>query len=100
MLEDCCDKCNIPLFRKRSAAEVFCVQCIRSPSEDPATHHPLESAKNEKEDEESQIVKERREKSKKASTLMGPYLLQGYTMLNETCPSKGCTGVSLKGYVF
>ncbi|KAJ3088922.1 hypothetical protein HK102_007642 [Quaeritorhiza haematococci] len=52
--------------------------------------------KMEEDEEEIQHQRQiRREQADRASKLLGQYLLQGWTMLNEACPRPSCYGVPL-----
>lgn len=59
----------------------------------PSSQFDLDNMKDDKNDELQQL-KIQRDQSQRASHLIGQYLLQGWALIDQICPSETCYGVS------
>jgi hypothetical protein len=63
--------------------------------QEPSSRFDLNNNVKDDKDDELQQPKIRRDQSQRASHLIGQYLLQGWALIDQICPSETCYGVSL-----
>jgi uncharacterized Zn finger protein (UPF0148 family) len=90
MTNEGCENCMMPLMRSKTGEKV-CTQCaMRQQQPRPVNQQPQVPP-----EDTTMKPLEKESVTDKASRLIGRKLLQGFTMLDQTC--QGCVGVPLVG---
>lgn len=118
MLAEVCEFCSTPLMRELGNRDIHCVSCERTGNRSNGIHGTDGTngingiAEDDEEDNTtvgSQGLEERaaehatasavrRQQSEEASVKIGQLMLQGYCLLEATCPNPSCYGVNISGF--